>query len=351
MRETSNAIQSAEETHRDTSCAPSAHTTRSSATEAGGGAFGSGLLLGLVGVVAFSFSLPATKLAVADLDPWFVAFGRATVAALLAVAYLTAVRAPLPTRDQWRRLALVAGGVVVGFPLFTSLALTTSDSSHGAVVVALLPAATALAAVLFAGERPGLVFWLAALSGLLVVVGFTVAESGGGFGAADLFLLIAVATCAVGYAHGGVLSRDLGGPRTISWALVLAVPLTLPITLVSAATITPAGGAEAWAGFAYVSAISMYLGFFAWYAGLARGGVARVGQVQLSQPLMTIGWSALVLGEQVGSWTLLAALAVLASVVVTQRARVRQDAAPCPSTTRPSARPTRPRPTPSAARR
>ncbi len=158
-------------------------------------------------------------------------------------------------------------------------------------------------------------------------------------------------TGAVGYAHGGVLSRDLGGARTISWALVLSLPLTLPIALVSAAVSPPSGDATAWAGFAYVSAISMFLGFFAWYAGLARGGVARVGQVQLLQPPMTLGWSALVLGEQVGPGTFAAALAVLASVVVTQRARVRQDAAPCPSTTRPSARPTRPRPTPSAARR
>jgi drug/metabolite transporter (DMT)-like permease len=309
------------------------------------------LLLGLAGVTAFSFSLPATKLAVADLDPWFVAFGRACVAAALAIAYLTAVRAPLPTRDQWRRLAFVGGGVVVGFPLFTSLALTTTDASHGAVVVALLPAATALAAVVFAGERPGLVFWLAALSGLLVVLGFTLARSEGGFGAADLFLLAAVVLCAIGYAHGGVLSRELGGARTISWALVLSLPLTLPIALISAATSPPAGDATAWAGFAYVSAVSMFLGFFAWYAGLARGGVARVGQVQLSQPPMTLGWSALVLGEAVGPGTFVAVLAVLASVVVTQRARVRQDAAPCPSTTRPSARPTRPRPTPSAARR
>ena len=312
---------------------------------------GAGVLLGLIGVLAFSFSLPATKLAVEDLDPWFVAFARAAVATALATAYLLAVRAPRPTRDQGRRLLYVAGGVVVGFPLFTSLALTTSDSAHGAVVVALLPAATALAAVLFAAERPGLVFWLAALAGLLVVLGFTVAESGGAFTAADGFLLLAIAACAVGYAHGGVLSRELGGPRTISWALVLAAPVTVPVALAVTATTGPSGDVSAWAGFAYVSAISMYLGFFAWYAGLARGGVARVGQVQLLQPLMTLGWAALVLGEAVGPGTLAAAAAVLASVVVTQRARVRQDAAPCPSTTRPSARRTRRRPTPSAARR
>jgi drug/metabolite transporter (DMT)-like permease len=283
-----------------------------------------GLVLGIIGVGAFSFSLPATKLAVEQLDPWFVAFARAAVAAALAVVYLAAVRARLPRRDQLPALALVAGGVVVGFPLFTSLALTVSDSAHGAVVIALLPAATALAAVLLAGERPGIVFWCAALAGLAVVVAFTLAESGGGFTVADGFLLAATAACAVGYAQGGVLSRELGGARTISWALVLSAPLTLPVALILTATTEPAAGAASWAGFAYVSAVSMFLGFFAWYAALARGGVARIGQVQLTQPLLTLGWSALALGERVGSGTLLAALAVLASVVVTQRASVAQ---------------------------
>ena len=313
----------------------------------------SALLLGAAGIIAFSFSLPATKLAVGDLDPWFVTFGRAAVAALLAASYLLAVRAPRPRGEQWGRLALVAGGVVVGFPLFTGLALTVSDSAHGAVVITLLPAATALAAVLFAGERPGPAFWAGALSGLAIVVGFTLGGSGAGTGleAADLLFLLAVAVCAIAYAQGGVLSRQLGGARTISWALVLAAPLTAPLALVLAASADTAGGTAAWAGFAYVSAISMFLGFFAWYAGLARGGVARVGQVQLLQPLLTLLWAALVLGEAVGAGTVLTALAVLASVVVTQRARVRQDAAPCPSTTRPSARRSRPRPTPSAARR
>jgi drug/metabolite transporter (DMT)-like permease len=286
----------------------------------------SGLVLGIIGVGAFSFSLPATKLAVEQLDPWFVAFARAAVATALAVAYLAAVRAPLPRRDQLPALAFVAGGVVVGFPLLSGLALTVSDSAHAAVMIALLPAATALAAVLMAGERPGRVFWCAALAGLAVVVSFTLVESGGGFTVADLFLLAATAVCAVGYAQGGVLSRELGGARTISWALVLSAPLTLPVALILTATTAPAADATGWAGFAYVSAVSMFLGFFAWYAGLARGGVARIGQVQLTMPLLTLGWSALVLGEHVGPGTLLAALAVLVSVVVTQRAPIAQRA-------------------------
>ena len=289
---------------------------------------GAGVVLGLLGVLGFSFSLPATRLAVADLDPWFVTSARAALAAGLAALYLLAVRAPWPTREQWGRLALVAGGAVIGFPLFTGLALVTSESQHGAVFVALLPAATALAAVARAGERPGPLFWVAAIAGLLVVVAFTVAGSGGAITGADLFLLAAVAVCAVAYAEGGVLSRDLGGARTICWALVLSAPVTLPVAAATAATTSLQAGPTAWLGLAYVSLISMFLGFFAWYAGLARGGVAKVGQVQLLQPLLTISWAGLVLGERVGAGTVLAAIAVLASVVVTQRARVGHRRAP-----------------------
>src|SRR4051794_18649627 len=165
-----------------------------------------GLALGLIGVVGFSFSLPATRLAVEDLDPWFVTFARAVAAAALAALYLLAVRAPLPIRAHWRRLALVAGGAVVGFPLLTGLALVTSESQHGAVVVALLPAATALAAVARAGERPGALFWGAAVAGLLVVVTFTVANSGGGGARAPPLPVGGPAAWAAGPPPGG-------GPR------------------------------------------------------------------------------------------------------------------------------------------
>jgi drug/metabolite transporter (DMT)-like permease len=281
-----------------------------------------GLALGLLGVAGFSFTLPATRLAVADLDPWLVAFGRALIAGLLAAAYLAAVRAPLPTRAQWGRLAVVAAGVVFGFPLLTSLALVTGEAQHGAVVVALLPAATALAAVARAGERPGPLFWAAAVAGLAIVLTFTLAQSGGAVAVADVFLLGAIAACAVGYAEGGALSREIGGARTICWALIVALPLTTPIAVAGAATTGLHAGAGAWLGLAYVSVVSMFLGFFAWYAGLARGGVARVGQVQLLQPLMTFTWAGLILGEHVGPGTVLAAAGVLAAVVATQRARI-----------------------------
>jgi drug/metabolite transporter (DMT)-like permease len=281
-----------------------------------------GLLLGMLGIVAFSFSFPSAKLALDGFDPWLVAFGRAAVAGLLAIVYVSAVRAPRPTASQWRRLAIVSAGVIIGFPLFTSLALVTSEAAHGAVVIAVLPAATALAAVVRAGERPGPAFWLAALAGLGIVLAFVLHESAGAFTAADAFLLIATALCALGYAEGGALSRELGGARTISWALVLSLPLTISVTIGVALVAPPSADAVAWLGFGYQAVVSMFLGFFAWYAGLARGGVARVGQVQLSQPLLTLLLAALVLGESLTPVMLIAGVGVLGCVVATQRARV-----------------------------
>lgn len=268
----------------------------------------------------FSFSLPATKLAVEDLDPLFVSFGRAAAAAVLAAVVLRALRAPVPTGDQWRSLVIVAFGVVVGFPLFTALALQDVDSSHGAVVIALLPAWTAVFAVLRAGERPSLGFWLAAGFGLLAVLAFVASRGLGEIGAADLELLGATVICSLGYAEGGVLSRTLGGPQTICWALLLSAPLTLAVS----AFVLPSGGvgAGAWLGFAYVAAFSMFLGFFAWYAGLALGGVAKAGQVQLLQTPFTLVLAALVLGEEITTAAVLSTVAVVASVAGTQRARV-----------------------------
>jgi len=280
-----------------------------------------GLALGSLGILGFSFSLPATRLAVADLDPWVVAFGRATMAAVMSAIYLAATRAQRPTRDQLRSLAIVVAGVVVGFPLLTSLALEVQTAAHGAVVIAILPAATAVAAVARAHEHPSGRFWLAAGAGLVAVLAFVITQGVSGPQLGDLFLIGAVVLCAIGYAEGGALSRTLGGPTTICWALVLSLPLTASATAAAVALTGLHAGATAWLGFAYVSAVSMFLGFFAWYAGLARGGVARIGQVQLAQPVLTLGWSALLLGEHVGPITLITALAVLACVAATQKAR------------------------------
>ena len=280
------------------------------------------LLLGSLGVLGFSFSLPATRLAVEDLDASFVGLGRAVVAAALGGLLLVALRQPRPRRRHLARLALVGVGVVVGFPLFTALALRELSSAHGAVIVGLLPAATAVMAVVRAGERPSHGFWLASGAGLAAVLAFAATQGAGGVGVADLYVFCAVALCALGYAEGGALARELGGWQTICWALVLSMPVVAPFAVAAAVTGDLSGGTDAWLGFAYVSLVSMFLAFFAWYAGLARGGVAKIGQVQLAQPVITLGWSAALLGEEIGLATIAAALAVLVSVATTQRTRV-----------------------------
>jgi drug/metabolite transporter (DMT)-like permease len=245
------------------------------------------------------------------------------VAGLLAVLLLWGTRQPLPSRRQVLRLVLVVLGVVIGFPLFTALALRSLPSAHGAVVVGLLPAATAVMAVARAGERPSRRFWLASVAGLAAVLAFAASQGAGLPSAADGLVLLAVAFGALGYAEGGALSRELGGWQTICWALVIALPVTIPPTVLVCLGGDLSAGAGPWAGFAYVSLVSMFLGFFAWYAGLARGGVAKIGQVQLAQPVLTLVWAGLLLGERIEPVTVAAAVAVLACVAATQRGRVR----------------------------
>jgi drug/metabolite transporter (DMT)-like permease len=288
---------------------------------AGGGDARRALAWGLLGVLGFSFSLPATRLAVEDLDATFVGLGRALVAAALAAVLLAWRRETVPARRDLPRFAVVGLGVVVGFPIFTSLALEHTSSAHASVVVGLLPAATAAWAVARAGERPPRAFWLAAAAGLLAVFAFAATQGVDGIERADLLILAAVALGGLGYAEGGALSRRYGGWQVICWALILTAPLlAVPVTL----AVSDGGlhaGATAWLGFAYVAVVSMFLGFFAWYHGLALGGVARIGQVQLAQPVLTLLWAALVLGESITASMVVAALVVLACVVATQRTR------------------------------
>ena len=280
------------------------------------------VLWGGLGVLAFSFSLPATRLAVADLSPVVVGLGRALVAAALAAALLAVRRERVPDRADLSRLLLTGVGVVIGFPLFSSMALRELSSAHASVIVGLLPAATAAFAVARGGERPGRAFWAAAVAGLAAVLAFAATQGAGGLAVADLYVLAAVALCAFGYAEGGALSRRYGGWQVICWALVLTAPALVPVVAFAVARDGLSAGADAWLGFAYVSLFSMFLGFFAWYRGLALGGIARIGQIQLAQPVLTLVWAALLLGEQVTTATVVAALAVLACVALTQRARV-----------------------------
>lgn len=274
-----------------------------------------GLLLGLGGVLAFSLTLPMTRLAVTELDAWFVAFGRMALAGLVSIVWLWLARAPRPSRDQLPLLAGCVVGVVVGFPLCSSLAMRTLPASHGAVINGLLPFATALLAALWLGERHGKRFWACAAIGSALVVAFALrhgVEVGGG----HLWMLAAALIGAIGYVAGGRVSTQLGGVNTILWSLVLALPLTLPTAAWFAFTTPLAAGASVWGAFAYVTLISQVVGFFAWYNGLALGGIARVGQVQLLQAFFTIGFAALFFGEQIAALTWIVAIAVVATIFI-----------------------------------
>lgn len=289
---------------------------------------------GGIGVLAFSFTVIFTHVAVVQLDPLFVGAGRAVVAAAIAAVALAVTRSRMPSARQAARLAIVGGGVVLGFPLLTSFALTSVPASHGAVVIAVLPAATAMAAVLRTRERPGRAFWIAAAIGAVVAVVFAVGGSGGGgLRATDLLLLGAVVAAAVGYAEGGVLSRELGAWQTISWALVLASPVMICLTLVAAIRTPINADPAGWGAFAYLAVVSMFLGFVAWYRGLAIGPMARVSQLQLAQPVLSLGWAALVLGEPLTLATVVGGLAVIAcaAIAVTIRQRSTGRAVSVPS--------------------
>jgi drug/metabolite transporter (DMT)-like permease len=286
------------------------------------------LAWGGLGVLAFSLTLPATRGALPAFGPVTVGIGRAVPAAVLAAAALLVARAARPSGAQVRRLLLVSAGAVVGFPICTALALRGVGAAHGAVLVGLLPAATAVVAVLRAGERPRPGFWVTAGAGAVSVLVFAAVQGAGAPRPADLLLLAAVASAAVAYAEGGALAREMPGWQVISWALLLGMPVVLPVALAGLIAHPPAApSAGAWLGLAYVSVVSAFAGFVAWYRGLARGGVARIGQLQLAQPVLTVGWSALLLGEHVGAATLLAAVAVLVLTAATQRTRGRPPAA------------------------
>ncbi|MGV9772911.1 DMT family transporter [Streptosporangium sp. NPDC003464] len=282
-----------------------------------------GTLLAGLGVLSFSGSFPATVFAMEGFDPYLVAIGRAALAAAAALAFLLVARGPLlPPRSHLRSYLVIAAGVVFGFPVFSGLALDAGAStSHAAVVIGLLPAATAACAVLRGGERPRPLFWVACGLGAVAITAFTVSRGGGHVTGADLLLVGALLSAAVGYTEGGRLARETPGWRVISYALVVAAPLTVPLTVALALTTDPRPSAVSLAGSAYVGLVSMFLGFIPWYAGLAAGGIARAGQTQLVQPLLTLLWAWLLLDERFGPVTVAAALAVLVCVAMSQRAR------------------------------
>ncbi|MGJ3190537.1 DMT family transporter [Paenarthrobacter nitroguajacolicus] len=283
-----------------------------------------GIWWGLLGVFAFSFTVPLTRVAVEGMSPLFIGAGRAVVAAILAALALGLTRQRFPRGRQWFRLAVVAGGIVAGFPLLTTFALTSTSASHGAVVIALLPAATATVAVIRGRESPRPLFWVLTVVGVVAALVFALVQSGG-FGSlhwADLLLLGAVLAAALGYAEGGLLARELGAWQTISWALIVAAPVMILLTAVSLGSGMPSATPIQWLSFAYLGVVSMFLGFFAWYRGLAIGPMAQVSQIQLVQPVMTIAWAGLLLGESMTWTTVVGGLAVILCAGAAVRVRL-----------------------------
>lgn len=265
---------------------------------------------GLLGVVIFSGSLPATRVAVADFTPVFLTSARAVIAALLGACFLLLLRQPKPARGDVVPLVIVAVGVVVGFPLLTALALQHITAAHSIVFIGLLPLATAVFGVLRGGERPKPAFWLFSIIGAATVAGFALSRGGVGSLTGDLLMVAAILLCGLGYAEGATLSRRLGGWQVISWALLLSLPLMAAITFVVWPGQWSGVGVPAWIGLFYVSIFSMLVGFIFWYRGLAIGGIASVGQLQLLQPFFGLILAAVFLHEPI-VWTMIASTAVV----------------------------------------
>lgn len=274
----------------------------------------SGWLNGFVGVLIFSGSLPATRVAVADFDPIFLTSARAAIAGLLGLAMLMLFRQKRPERGDFLSLVIVALGVVVGFPLLTALALKHVTSAHSIIFVGLLPLATAIFGVLRGGERPRPAFWLFSCIGSALVAGFALMQGVTASPVGDGLMLAAIIVCGLGYAEGAALSRRLGGWQVICWALAISLPIMLVLTFATLPSSFAGIGSHAWMGLAYVSLFSMLIGFVFWYRGLAQGGIAAVGQLQLLQPFFGLALAASLLHEQVSPLMVVVTLGVVACV-------------------------------------
>lgn len=272
----------------------------------------SGWINGFIGVLIFSASLPATRVAVADFNPVFLTLARAAIAGVLGLILLLVFRQKRPARSDLASLTIVALGVVVGFPLLTALALQSITAAHSTVFIGLLPLATAIFGVLRGGDRPRPAFWLFSCFGSALVASFALSQDQGALSISDFLMFAAIIICGLGYAEGATLSRRLGGWQVISWALVLSLPFMLPLALYTAPSSWTGIGLPAWLGLAYVSVFSMLIGFVFWYRGLGQGGIAAVGQLQLLQPFFGLTLAATVLNEPV-SWAM---IAVCAAVVL-----------------------------------
>lgn len=277
----------------------------------------------MLGVISFGLTLPATRFVIEHFHPIFIGLGRAVVAALCAILILLLFKQPMPSKAQFRKLALVALGVVLGFPVLSAAAMQTLPASHGGVVLGVLPLATAAIAVLFTDERPSMGFWLVGILGSICVVAYSLSEGAGNLQFGDLLLFGAIICAAVGYAVGGNLSKQIGGWQVICWALVIALPFIALPAYIYAPSELQSIPTSALYGFLYLALVSQLFGFFFWYAGLAMGGVTRVSQTQLLQPFITIGASAFLLNEIVDVKTFGFALAVMIIVAISKKMPVK----------------------------
>ncbi|MFG1885735.1 DMT family transporter [Micromonospora sp. NPDC049102] len=280
-----------------------------------------GTTFAALGVLSFSFSFPATHWVLDGFGPWSATGVRGVLAAAIALTALLATRAPLPAAGDWPALAVVAAGCVIGFPLLTTFALQTSTTAHSAVVIGALPMATATISALRTGRRPSTLFWTAASIGAATVIAFSIAQNHGQPTLGDLYLFAALLVCAAGYAEGGRLSAHLPGWQVIAWGVVLAAPVSVAVCAVALAHEPVRVTAEAIGGMAYIAVISQFGGFVVWYRGMGLIGVTRASQLQLAQPLLTLVWAVLLLGEPLSVIVPLTATVVLCCIIVTQRAR------------------------------
>lgn len=271
-----------------------------------------GWINGFIGVLIFAGSLPATRIAVKDFSPIFLTSIRATIAAFLAICLLVILKQPKPKTSNFPSLIITSLGVVIGFPLFTALALKHVTSAHSIVFVGLLPLSTAIFAVIRGGERPKTLFWLFSLLGAMFVAGYSFLASNSTSLNSDLLMLMAIILCGLGYADGARLSRTLGGWQVISWSLLISLPIMLPIAIITMPKSFEYVSVSSWIGLAYVSIFSMLIGFIFWYRGLAQGGIAAISQLQLFQPFIGLGLASVVLNESI-SWTML--LVTIAAVI------------------------------------
>jgi len=282
-----------------------------------------GLLLGFIGVAVFGGTLPATRIAVSAIDPIALTALRTAIAGLCSLVLLIVLRRPLPPRRLWPQLAVAMLGVCILFPFLMALAVQTVDASHGGVVMGILPIATATVAVVITHERPKPLFWIASLAGAALVVAFALRQGGGRFASGDLLLFGAVAAAAIGYACSGRLTAEMPGWEVISWLQVMALPLSLPATALTMPADPGHIALKPWLAVLYVAIFSQWIGFFAWNAGMAMGGIARVSQVQLLQPFMTFALAGIFNDETITPQILLFATAVVATVAISTRTRIR----------------------------